>query len=267
LSYQGPNRLSVDGTSAAEVLFLLILIWMMAGPISGAVLNTHTWVSSIVTKSANQVESTRNVANQLLEASGRIRTLEKQLGDNELELTRLREQSKDTDNLRALLGLKQKLDRKTIAADVITRNPDNWFEQITIDKGSLDHVARGSAVITSKGVVGQVTQVSTNSSVVRLLTDPEQKLGVLIPRCKQLGILSGKHKEPPSIDFVPVGAPVDVGDKVVCQGFGGVFPADHPVGVVSAVRRDKNGTTLSIEVTPSENVYDLRQVLVVPPLN
>jgi rod shape-determining protein MreC len=266
LSFQGPNRLPFDGTTTAEVLFLLILIWMMAGPISGAVLNTQTWLSGVVTKSANQVESTRNVANQLLEASGKIRTLEKTLADNELELTRLREQAKDTDNLRALLGLKATLDRKTIAADVITRNSDNWFEQITIDKGSLDHVARGSAVITSKGVVGQVTQVSSNASVVRLLTDPEQKLGILIPRCKQLGILAGKHKEPPSIDFVPVGAPVDVGDKVVCQGFGGVFPAGHPVGTVSAVRRDKNGTTLSIEVAPSENVYDLRQVLVVPPL-
>ena len=64
MSFQGPNRLPIDGTSLAEVLFLVILIWMMAGPISGLVLNTQTWLSAIVTKSANQVESTRNVANQ-----------------------------------------------------------------------------------------------------------------------------------------------------------------------------------------------------------
>src|SRR5205814_9107742 len=107
--------------------------------------------------------------------------------------------------LRSLLGLRNRANRKTIAADVITRNPDNWVAQITIDKGGLDHIRVGSAVITSQGVVGQVTSVSDTAAVARLLTDPDQKMGVLISRIGQPGVLSGRHKAPAIIDFIPVG--------------------------------------------------------------
>jgi len=262
---QQRSRLPIDSESTAEVVFLLILIWMVAGPISGAVLTVHTWASSLFTKSAHQVESTRKLANEVIEASAKIKALEKKLADQQLELTRLREQSKDTDRLRALAGLRATSERRTIAADVITRNPDNWFQQITIDKGALDGVVVGSAVVTSDGVVGQVVSVSEKASVVRLLTDQDQKVGVLIKRIAQPGVLSGRGRAPAVIDFIPVGTSVDVGDKVVCLGNGGIFPTSHPVGVVSGVRRDANGTTLSIEVRLSENLYDLRQVVVVQP--
>lgn len=265
MALQQRSRLPIDSESIAEVVFLLILLWMVAGPISGAVLTVHTWASALLTKSAYQVESTQKLAKELLEASARIKTLEKKLADQQLELTRLREQSRDTNRLRALLGLREALDRQTVAADVITRNPDNWFQQATIDKGSLDGVLVGSAVITSEGVVGQVARVSDKASVVRLLTDPDQKLAVLIERIGQPGVLSGRGRSPAVIDFVPVGTSVDVGDKIVCLGDGGIFPTGHPVGVVSGVRRDTNGTTLSIEVRLSENLFDLRQVLVVQP--
>lgn len=238
---------------------------MLAGPISGAVLSIHTWISALLTKSAYQVESTKNLAQKLLVASAKINTLEKRLADDQLELTKLQEQARDTNKLRALLGLKQVLDRTTIAADVITRNPDNWFKQVTLDKGSRDRIVIGSAVLTSEGVVGQIVSVSDTASVVRLLTDPDQKLGVLISRIGQPGVLTGQGTEQASIDFIPVGTNVDIGDKVVSLGNGGIFPAGHPVGVVTAVHRNTNGTTLSIEVRLAENLLDLRQVLIVPP--
>jgi len=120
-------------------------------------------------------------------------------------------------------------------------------------------------VITAKGVVGQVINVSDKASVVRLVTDPNQKVGVLIERLAQPGILTGRRRAPAMIDYIPIGTSVENGDKVVCLGNGGIFPAGHPVGVVAGVRRDVNGTTLSIEVRLSENFFDLSQVLVVPP--
>lgn len=218
-------------------------------------------------KGAYQVESTRNLANQLLVQAETIKSLEKKIADADLELTKLRQEAKDSDHLRALLFLKRSLTRKTIAADVVTRDPDNWFQQVTIDKGLVDGVKKGSAVITNQGVVGQVINVATHASIVRLLSDPDQKVGVLIQRTNTPGILTGRHKNPPTIDFVPVGSPVDVGDKVTCLGNGGIFPVGHAVGVVSLVRRDTNGTTLTIEIRPSENFFDLTHVLIVPPID
>ena len=260
------SRLSFDFFTTAEWLFLFIVVWLLSGPFSGFVLGANTWLSAIFTKGAFQLESTKNLANQVMVAADRIRTLETKLAQAQLEVTKLRQQSKDANKLRELLSLRNHSEREAVAADVISRSPDNWFEQITIDKGTLDHVFKGSAVITGEGVVGQVVSVSQNASVVRLLTDPEMKLGVLIPRVGLTGILSGRHQNPAVIDFVPIGTNVDVKDKVVCLGQSGTFPEDHPVGTVISVRRDGNGTNAKIEVKLSENCYDLRQVLVLPPI-
>ncbi len=265
MALQGHGRLPVSSESAFEILFVLILIWMVAGPLSGLVLTAQTCASGLFTKSARQVQSTRDLATEVLKKTSTIKDLEKRLADTQLELTTARQQAKDTQRLRELLGLRDRLDRKTIAAEIVTRSPDNWFEEVTIDKGSLDHIVKGSAVITNRGVVGQVVSVSEKASVVRLLTDPDQKLGVLIPRIGQPGVLTGHRREPAVIDYIPIGTSVETGDQVVCLGNGGIFPAGHPVGVVAGVRRDVNGTTLSVAVRLSENYYDLSQVLVVPP--
>jgi rod shape-determining protein MreC len=263
-----PNRFPIDSDTLAEVVFILVVFYLILGPLGGFVLSSYATVSGIFAKGANSVESGKNLANQLLTATDRIKTLEKRVADQDLELTKLRQEARDTQRLRALLGLKQKLSRKTIGADVVARDPDNWFSEVIVDKGALDGVRTGSAVVTTEGVVGQIVRAGENghASVVRLLSDPDQKVGVLISRTNVPGVLSGRKKNPPSIDFVPVGTAVDVGDKVTCLGNGGVFPVGHPIGVVSLVRRDTNGTTLTIEVRPSENFYDLTHVLIVPPL-
>lgn len=261
------SRLPLDSESIAEALFIIVIFYMLLGPAGGLVLSTCATISGVVAKGESQVESTRNLANQLLVASDRIKNLEQTVADQQLELTKLRQEAKDQDKLRALLGLKQSIARKTIAAEVVTHDPDNWFEQIVLDKGAQDNVRKGSAVVTNQGVVGQVVDVSDHACVVRLLTDPSQKIGVLIARTNTPGILSGRNKNPPVIDFVPVGSSVDVGDKVTCLGNGGIFPSGHTVGTVALVRRDTNGTTLTIEIVPSENFFDLTHVLIVPPIN
>ena len=259
------NRIPLSAETTAEFLVLVILIWFIAGPVSGTVLNMQSFISSIFIRGAMGVTSTRDLATQLLQSSERIKTLQTKLAKTELELAQQKSQSRDSNKLRALLGLKEKEPRRTIAAEVVERKPDNWFKQVVIDKGSDEGVKKGSAVITHEGIVGQVTQVSPHAAVVRLLTDPEQKLGVVIQRIKLTGILSGSGSGPAKIDYVPVGTNVDVGDKIVSLAKGGVFPDDHPVGQVVAVRRDSNGASLQIEVKLSENCYDLSEVLVLTP--
>jgi len=257
---------ALDAASVAEFLVLVMLVYVLAGPLSATVLSAHAWFSALLTHGQLQVESTKNLAQQVLVASDRIKKLEAKLAEAQIEITKLKQQSRDTNKLRELLALKTHSDRKAIAADVINRNPDNWFEQIVLDKGTDNGVVKGSAVVTSEGVVGQVVNVSEQSSVVRLLTDPDTKIGVLVPRIGLTGILSGRHSEPAVIDFVPIGTNIEIKDKVVCLGRGGTFPENHPVGTVIGVKRDNNATTAQIEVRLAENCYDLTQVLVLPPL-
>lgn len=261
------SRYTVSSALLAETIFLAIIVILAAQPASALISWAHSSLSTMISHSSTQLESTRNLAAQVIDAGDKIKALEKKIADSELELTKLRQEAKDVNKLRSLLNLKQSINRHTIGADVTGRGPDNWYEQVTIDKGSRDNVQKGSAVITSQGVVGQITEVKESTSIVRLVTDPELKMGVVMQRINLPGVLRGNYKNPAVIEYIPVGSAVDIGDKVTCLGNGGIFPPGHPVGTVSMVRRDTNGTTLSIEVRLSENLYDLTHVLIVPPIS
>jgi rod shape-determining protein MreC len=266
MAEQKQNSFAFDRATIAEIIFFAIVLMYLIGPASGLILNVNAAVSGCFTKSTTQILSTRNTVQKLLASADRIKDLETKLAERELELIKLRQQAKDTNKLRQMLDLKTHSDRRVVAAEVVSRNPDNWFEQIIIDRGTFDHISKGAAVITGVGVVGRVTSVSDHASVIRLVTDPDQKLGVLIPRLGITGILSGHHQNAAIIDFVPINANVEIGDKVVCLGKGGTFPENHPVGTVIGVRRDNNATSTQIEVKFAENCYDLSEVLVLPPL-
>mgnify|MGYP000532440348 FL=1 len=182
MAEQKQNSFAFDRATIAEIIFFAIVLMYLVGPASGLILNINAAIAGFFTRGMTQVLSTRNTVQKLLASAERIKDLETKLAQRELELIKLRQQAKDTNKLRQMLDLRTHADRKVIAAEVVSRNPDNWFEQIIIDKGKLEHIAKGSAVITGIGVVGQVTNVSDHASVIRLLTDPDQKLGVLLPR-------------------------------------------------------------------------------------
>jgi rod shape-determining protein MreC len=266
MAEQKQNSFAFDRATIAEIIFFAIVLMYLIGPASGLILNVNAAVAGCFSKSTTQIVSTRNTVQKLLESAERIKDLETKLAKQELEVIKLRQQAKDTNKLRQMLDLKTHSDRRVVAAEVVSRNPDNWFEQIIIDRGKLDHISKGAAVITGVGVVGQVTNVSDHASVIRLLTDPDQKLGVLITRLGITGILSGRHQNPAVIDFVPISANVEIGDKIVCLGKAGTFPENHPVGTIIGVRHDNNATSTQIEVKLAENCYDLSEVLVLPPL-
>ena len=56
-------------------------------------------------------------------------------------------------------------------ATVIERNNDYWYDTVTINKGIKDGIEKGMAVVDSYGLVGRITSLSNNTSVVKLITN------------------------------------------------------------------------------------------------
>ncbi len=60
-----------------------------------------------------------------------------------------------------------------VAGRVINLAPSNFQNTVQINKGSNDGIRVGMPVVDSSGLIGRITQVSANSSLVLLLTDPQ----------------------------------------------------------------------------------------------
>jgi rod shape-determining protein MreC len=131
-----------------------------------------------------------------------------------------------------------------------------------VNKGEKDGVAKDMAVVTSEGVVGRVIEVSLHTAKVLLMTDPNSAMDVIVQRSRTQGIMEGKVEEVCVLKYVQKNEDVQVGDKVITSGLGGIFPKGLMTGTVTKVERKRPGIFQYIEITPSVDFSRLEEVLI-----
>ena len=158
---------------------------------------------------------------------------------------------------------------KPVAANVIDRDPTLWYETVEVDKGSQDGVAKNDPVVGDGALVGEVSTVGPNFSIVTLITDHSFAVtaqvqdggsgdtGVLVPQVGAPNQLI--------LQYLPPHAPIQVGQQVVTAGFksgnlDSLFPAAIPIGTVSNANQNTLINSQQVQVNPDA---DLRHVDVV----
>ena len=88
----------------------------------------------------------------------------------------------ENEKLRELLDLKNSYQTgwETVAAEVIGREADNWYEKLTINKGSKDGITENMAVVDQNGLVGKIVNVTEKTSEVQMMIDSGASLGGML---------------------------------------------------------------------------------------
>lgn len=191
------------------------------------------------------------------------RELHDRLAILEGRVNALKEANLECDRLRRLMGMRENLDVTTLTARVVGRERSSLFKTVVINRGSLDGVTTGTPVLTHKGIVGRVTDVSWNISTVLLLIDYNSNIDALVQEGRAQGILQGAGGMECTLKYVELSEKIKVGDLVVSSGMGGVFPKGLPLGTITAVDRNTSDLFQEIEVIPAVDVSKLEEVLVV----
>ena len=110
-----------------------------------------------------------------------------------------------------------------------------FVRSVLINAGSASGIYRGNAVMSGEGLVGRVSEAGRRSARVLLITDLNSRIPVISEKGRIRAILSGDNSSTPKLGFFPPNARINVGDRFVTSGHGGVFPAGLPVGTVSSV--------------------------------
>jgi len=178
------------------------------------------------------------------------------------ENNRLKEALWEEERLKKLSSLQSQYSSVSRVAQIFARDPSSWFKTVLVNKGERDGVAKDMAVVTADGVVGRVIEVSLNTAKVLLVTDPNSAMDVIVQRSRTQGIMEGKVEEICSLKYVQKNEDVQVGDKVITSGLGGIFPKGLVTGTVTRVERKRPGIFQYIEVTPSVDFSRLEEVLI-----
>jgi rod shape-determining protein MreC len=163
--------------------------------------------------------------------------------------------------LQQLLNFREQTPLDVVAAEVIGRNSNSWTEIIYINRGTHDKVAKGFPVVTHDGLVGQVIHAAPALSQVMLLTDFRSGVDALVQRTRASGVVTGRGRDLAALKFLPVGADIQPGDRLISSGMGGVYPKGLIIGAVKDI--PANGRqTQQVEIQPNVDFSHLEEVLV-----
>jgi rod shape-determining protein MreC len=170
----------------------------------------------------------------------------------------------ENEQLRKLLGARDRLSSRTSFAEVLYAARDPFSRKIVIDKGMMHDVRPGQPVIDGAGVVGQVTRSYPWLAEVTLVTDKGHLVPVLNTRNGLRGVLGGTGTDGAlELKFVPLNADFEKGDELVTSGIDGVYPAGLPVAQIVTVERNAAFLFARIVCKPLAGVSNHKQVLVV----
>lgn len=240
------------------------LIQQFGNDVAGAVDRVVAWPT-------NGLQSATNSVSDLLNTYQENKKLKKQV--DQLAQAKVNAQTMSAENkqLRKELKLNDSLsDYTSVTANVLTRTPSSWMNQIVISKGATAGVKKNMPVMSQSGLIGRIVEVnqtnakvelisSTSSTANRFAIQITNKAGKTVN-----GIISGYDKSSNQLEMGSVTSNVKVkkGDKVVTSGLGGTIPKGLYVGTVAAIKTDDYGLASEVEITPAADLSDLTVVTV-----
>jgi len=168
--------------------------------------------------------------------------------------------------LRAMLSMKQHdpSGARWIVADVLERHPSHWFDMLTLDCGRSAGVRQHSIVLTTRGLVGKVVVVRSDTCDALLITDPASDTGAFVPRTRDVGYVEGTGHQEMTLHFFDRDHGVRVGDSVVSSPFSATYPSGISIGKVTAITKDAGASVSQASIQPSVQFNDLGEAIVIP---
>jgi rod shape-determining protein MreC len=147
-------------------------------------------------------------------------------------------------------------------ADVVYADHASWLRNLLLYVGDQS-AERNQPVVDRRGLVGRVVVPGRPYAKVQLITDRASAVGVMIERTRRQGVLKGSGEGGLLLDYLPLQADVQAGDRIVTAGIDGIYPRGLPVGAVIGV---EPGTQLfhRIGVAPAVDFGLLDHVYLLP---
>jgi rod shape-determining protein MreC len=181
---------------------------------------------------------------------------------DEVELRLLREENK---TLRELLDFSEKTAYTMVGADVIGKNIDPVGSTLIIGIGTNDAIEVGSPVVVGGGIlIGKISRVTPETSIVRLLDDNQSKVAAtILNQEKSIGVIEGGYGLSIRMNIIPQNEIITIGDTVITSGLEEGVPRGLVIGVVETFEKEPYQPFQSAVVAPPKDFGRVRHVSII----
>ena len=205
------------------------------------------------------------------ELAAQNKELEQWVAELTEENTRLAQNQEELARLQELYQLDQSYSEyDKVAAQVISKDPGNWYDTFVINKGSADGIEKDMNVIAGGGLVGLVVEVETNCATVRSIIDDSSSVSGMTASTSDTCIVSGDLRlmDEGKLAFSQMSTEnaVAVGEQIVTSNISDKYLRGILIGYVSEVTEDSNHLTNTGYITPAVDFKHIQEVLVIKEL-
>jgi rod shape-determining protein MreC len=173
--------------------------------------------------------------------------------------------------LEEALGVKEsRPDDEFVVADVIAQDPSGVKRALAINRGSKDGLDEGMVVLSRSGsLVGTVSRVYEDFAWLRLITDPNSAVNVIVLAdadegdSEARGVAAGDLSGRLSLEMIPAGSQIREGDLVTTSGLGGNYPRALLLGSVRSVDDKPQALFVKATLEPAADLSALDTVMVI----
>ena len=184
------------------------------------------------------------------------------------ENNQLRQDTYELSRLRELYQLDEKYTGYTkVGARIIEVTADNWSKAFKVDKGSDDGIKKDMNVIAGGGLVGIVTEVGKNYSIIKTIIEDNNSVSGMLIDTNETCIVEGDIEQTDSgfVKLTHFKSDITVrdGDKVVTSNISDKYLQGILIGYAKDVTPDSNNLTQSGYLVPAVDFNNLQEVLII----
>ncbi|WP_029037791.1 rod shape-determining protein MreC [Salinimicrobium xinjiangense] len=244
-----------------NILFLLLLTFSLFLTIQSHSYQKSKFISSANFLSGGIYSWTSNINSYFNLEQYNLRLLE----ENERLRTRLASYE-DTLNVKSFTDTSS-FEASYIfrASEVINNNYAKVDNYLTLKSGARDGIERDMGVVTSRGIVGIVENVSPNYSTVISILNSNSRINAQLKKSNHFGSLVWNGEDPNVVQLtdVPSVAPIAEGDTIITGGRSLIFPKGLLIGYVKNYSLDQSESYYNIDVQLFNDMTNIGYVYII----
>lgn len=191
-----------------------------------------------------------------------LREENRRLLEENMELRRLLFNS-DTESVQPLDSTM--MDFGVLSAKLVKNSFSSPRNYLTINKGKKDGVKQDMGVITTKGILGIVENVSNNYATVQSVLNLKSNINAKIKNTEYFGSLiwEGDDYTVAQLVDIPRLVPLVVGDTIVTGGMSSIFPENIPIGTIKKYDLNASRSFYNIDVELFNDMANIKNVYLI----
>lgn len=151
------------------------------------------------------------------------------------------------------------------ASEVINNNYAKIDNYLTLKSGSRDGIERDMGVVTSRGIVGIVENVSPNYSTVISILNSNSRINAQLKKSNHFGTLVWNGEDPNVVQLidVPSVASIAEGDTIITGGRSLIFPKGVPIGSIKNYSLDQSESYYNIDIQLFNDMTNVGYVYII----